>query len=68
MTPEQERAFEVKAEKMLVGHRELPCGRDFRCFTYRFRDEGADFKKRYDDTFPGCPGSDEWFRKRFEDA
>lgn len=65
MTPEEEVAFEIKAKKMLRGQRELPCGRDFRCFIFRFRDEDEGFEKRYYDTFPGSPGTNEWWGKRF---
>ena len=51
---------------MLRGQRELPNGRDFRCFTERFRtDTDEEFEKRYNDTFPGAPGSPEWWEKKF---
>jgi hypothetical protein len=66
MTPAQERAFKVKAEKMLKGHRMFPNGRDFRCFTERFRaDNNEDFREKYDETFPDAPGSPGWFDKKF---
>lgn len=65
MTEAEERAFEVKAEKMLKGHKQCPAGRDFRAFVFRFRDEDEGFKKRYDDTFPDSPGSEKWWKKRF---
>lgn len=53
-----EAVFERKAEKMLRGQRELPNGRDFRCWTERFRSDtlNDDFDQRYDDTFPDAPG------------
>lgn len=57
MNEAQERAFEVKAEAMLRGQRELPVGRDFRCFKERGRtDTTDDFRKRWDETFPDAPG------------
>ena len=59
--------FEKKAERMLAGQRELPAGRDFRCFTERFRLDvnNGEFDKRYDETFPGAPGSKAWFDRKF---
>jgi len=66
MTPHEEAVFENKAEKMLRGQRELPTGRDFRCFTERFRNDlGEDFEKNYHRTFPGTPGSPEWWERKF---
>lgn len=62
----EEAAFEQKAEKMLSGQRELPNGRDFRWNSFRFRDEWNDeFEKKFYDTFPGSPGSKEWWDKKF---
>lgn len=60
MTPQEEATFERKAEKMLRGQRELPTGRDYRCFTERFRLDinNLEFDKRFDRTFPGAPGSE----------
>jgi hypothetical protein len=65
LTKAEERAFEIKAEKMLAGQRELPPGRDFRCFVFRFRNEDKNFEKRYHKTFPGSPGSPEWWERKF---
>ena len=67
MRIEKEIAFEKKAEAMLRGQRELPTGRDFRCFTERFRSDvgNDDFERRYHDTFPGTPGSPEWLERKF---
>jgi t-SNARE complex subunit (syntaxin) len=59
MTENEERIFEVKAEKMLAGQRELPNSRDFRCFKERYRaDNTDDFRKQYDQIFPNAPGAD----------
>jgi hypothetical protein len=67
VTQADETKFEREAEKNLRSHRELPNGRDFRCFTQRERtDLTDDFKKRYDDTFPGSPGSKEWWDAKFK--
>ena len=67
VTLADEAQFEEKAEKMLRGQRELPTGRDFRCFMERGRtDMGQDFEKRFDNTFPDAPGSDAWFKKKFK--
>jgi hypothetical protein len=62
MTPQQEAAFERKAEKMLRGHRQAPDGRDYRAFVERFRLDvnNPEFDARYDATFKGCPGSADW--------
>jgi len=63
----QEAQFERNAEKMLRGQRELPAKRDFRCFTGRERtDLTEDFRIRFDNTFPGAPGSKEWIAKKFK--
>jgi len=66
MTPEQERQFEIKAEKMLQGHRQAPSGRDYRAFMFRFRDEDDDFDERYNNTFPDAPGSPAWWARKGE--
>jgi len=67
LTEAEEARFEKKAEAMLRGQRELPAGRDFRCFTERYRLDvlNGEFDKRYDETFPGAPGSKEWFDRKF---
>lgn len=69
MTPSEERAFETKAEKMLKGHRELPNGRDFRCFVERYRSDiqNNDFNERFDKTFSDAPGGPDWFSNKFCD-
>ena len=59
MTPAEEAAFEVKAEKMLAGHRGLQNGRDFRWNVFRFRDEQTgEFKDRWEETFKNSPVSE----------
>ena len=65
MTPQQEAAFERKAEKHFQGHRGLIDGRDYRWNCFRFRDEDDEFRSRFDDTFPDAPGSPGWFEKKF---
>jgi hypothetical protein len=49
MTPQQEREFERKAENHFRGHRELPRGRNFRCWN-RDKDVEGDrkFRENYD--------------------
>lgn len=67
MTPQEEAVVERKQEAMLRGQRALPPGRDFRCFTERYRLDvlNDEFDKRFDETFPGAPGSKEWFDRKF---
>jgi hypothetical protein len=67
MTPQQEHAFEVKADKHFKSHRELPPGRDYRWNVERFRSDVANvhFDRNYDRTFPGSPGSPEWWERKF---
>jgi len=48
MTPAQEAAFERKAEKHFRGHRELPNGRNFRCWN---RTETEVDRQKYRDNF-----------------
>lgn len=68
MYAHEEAQFEKQAEKNLKSQRELPSGRDFRCFTERGRNDFTeDFRKRFDDTFPNAPGSDAWIKKKFKD-
>jgi hypothetical protein len=59
MTPEEERKFEVKAEKMLKGHRQAPDGRNFMAFRMRFESEEdmENYRKNYDRIFPDAPGA-----------
>ena len=59
MTEAQERNFEVKAERMLAGKRELPNGRNFLCFVLRFRDENdmKNYRKNFDKVFKDAPGA-----------
>ena len=67
MHKKQEEIFERQAEKNLRSQRELQKGRDFRCFTGRERtDLTEDFRRRFDNTFPGAPGSKEWIAKKFK--
>ena len=49
MTPAQEAAFEAKAEKHFKSHRELPPGRNFRCWN-RVKDVIGDqlYREKYD--------------------
>jgi len=68
MTPEQELRIERKMEQMLKGKREIPPGHDYRW--QRFHAEPkphkqVDFRKQFDDTFPGAPGSPGWYKKKF---
>ena len=52
MTAQQEVAFDKAAEKHFQSHRELPVGRNFRCWN-READPAADKKyhDNYDETF-----------------
>ena len=70
MTPREEAVFEAKAEKMLAGHRMFPNGRDFRCFSERFQQRSDEINEKFDDIFPGAPGSPEWLDAKYgkEDA
>ena len=56
MTPAEERSFEVKAEKMLAGHRQAPNGRNVFAFVMRNLNNKK-YRKKFDDTFNGAPGS-----------
>jgi len=49
MTVAEERAFDVRAEKHFQSHRELPAGRNFRCFN-RNKDVQGDeaYRQNYD--------------------
>lgn len=57
MTPQQEAAFERKAEKHFRSHRELPVGRNFWAWN-RDKDNAADekFRENFDSIFPDAPG------------
>lgn len=48
MTPAQEAAFEAKAEKHFRSHRELPSGRNFRCWN---RDKDVEGDRRYRENY-----------------
>ncbi|WP_027178776.1 hypothetical protein [Maridesulfovibrio bastinii] len=49
MTPSQERAFDAKVEKHFRSHRELPPGRNFRCWNRTESDEDREnFSRNYD--------------------
>jgi hypothetical protein len=52
VTPQQEAAFEAKAEKHFRSHRELPAGRNFRCWN-RNKDVEGDrrYRENYDRIF-----------------
>ena len=72
MTAAQEKAFDKRAEKHFSRQRELPKGRDFRWNTYRFELYGNEgerpvdkVRENFDKTFPGSPGSPEWFDRKF---
>lgn len=49
MTPAQERAFDIQVEKHFASHRELPSGRNFRCWN-REKDVVGDaaYRQNYD--------------------
>ena len=64
MTPNEERDFEVKAEKMLAGQREVPNGRNFLAWTMRYQNN-SDYRKRFDDSFDKPPGSKECLDEMF---
>jgi len=57
-TPKEDAIFDAKAEKMLAGQRELPTGRDYRCFRYRYisKKDNDNFRKNFDKTFKNSPG------------
>jgi len=67
MTPAEEYKFEKKAEQHFRGKQELPLGRDFRCFRYRYDCPATDqdFKSNFDKTFPEAPGGPRWLDKKF---
>lgn len=57
MTPHEEAAFEVKAEKHFRSHRELKAGRNFHCWNHvHVPDEDDKYRKNFDATFPNSPG------------
>ena len=56
-----------KIEQMLRSHRTVPDGRDFKAFSPLHAHKRDDeFVDQYNDTFPGAPGSPEWWAKKFE--
>lgn len=57
MTPQEEARFEAQAEKQFRSHRELPNGRNFRCWN-RDKDVVADrkYRENFDNIFPNAPG------------
>lgn len=58
MTRQEEAAFEAKAEKHFKGHRELPDGRNFRCWNRDKDVKGdANYRDNYDRIFPNSPGA-----------
>jgi hypothetical protein len=64
MNAREEAIFEKKAEAMLAGHRQAPNGRNVFAFKMRYLDNDT-YKSRFDRTFPGAPGSQEWFDRKF---
>ena len=57
MTPQEEAAFEVKAEKHFNGQRELLNGRNFHCWNHTpIPEEDSRYRKNFDATFPNSPG------------
>lgn len=58
MFESEERAFEMKAAKMLRGQRELPVGRNFMCFRFHAEDEEdlQNYRDNFDKAFPRSPG------------
>lgn len=49
MTPVQEAAFDAKVENHFKGHRELPAGRNFRCWNHTESSEDRDnYSRNYD--------------------
>ena len=49
MTPAQEAAFDAKVEKHFRSHRELPSGRNFRCWNRNKDVEGdRNYNQNYD--------------------
>ena len=62
MTPEQEAAFERKAEKHFRSHRDVPSGRNFRFWEHPSRGEDSkkedeNYRKNFDRIFPNAPGA-----------
>jgi len=59
MTPQQEAAFERKAEAHFKGQRELPNGRDFRWNKSheQIAQDDVSFRKNFDRIFPRAPGA-----------
>lgn len=64
MTPREEAEFEVKAEKMLAGQREVPNGRNCFAWTMRFLNNRG-YREKFDTTFSDAPSSEEWWREKF---
>lgn len=70
MTKVEEAIFEKKAEREFRSHQQSPLGRDFRAFRYRFDHPATDpdFESRFNETFPGAPGSPTWLDRKFGGA
>lgn len=64
MTPQQEKAFEAKAEKMLAGHRQPPNGRNAFAFVMRYLNNEC-YRGKFDSTFSGSPSSEKWLDEKF---
>lgn len=56
MTPQQEAAFEKKAERHFKSQRELPNGRDFRWNMTIDPTSEKKYRKNFDTIFPNAPG------------
>jgi hypothetical protein len=65
MTRLDEIRLNKRADEEMRGHRGLKNGRDFRWNCYRWRGETEAFRRRFDQTFKGAPGSPEWLSKEF---
>lgn len=63
-TPQQDAADQVKIEKMLRGHRQAPNGRNAFAFVMTNLNNGT-YRKKFNKTFKGTPGSEEWLDKKF---
>jgi hypothetical protein len=52
----QEAAADKKMEKHFRSHRELPTGRDFRCFQEKTPEADQKYRDNFDRIFPKAPG------------
>ncbi len=58
MTPQQEAAFEAKAEKHFKSHREMPTGRSFTWDHVETKESIDNYRSNFDKTFPNAPGAE----------